>query len=332
MKDPSKNSSPKTSPCRNASTCSPASVDGTSPSRSLGGLPKDPSGPPAAPASPSAVPAGEGVLKTKGTSGRRSRASFKASVLLSSWASKWQALMGSPGWTPYSMTWKLRVTPAGRPIYALRASPRRTSDKGSGGALTGWPTASARDWKDTPGMATERPDGRSRLDQLPRVAALAGWPTPTSTNNGRGEDPMAKVRRGMEPGLTPADAAALAGWPTPDAQCFNLGSRLETTLARHQRLKEKHGNGNGAGMVIAVAALMATPIRVTSSHEVLIGSGAGMDAGGLLSPDHSRWLMGYPEAWSSCAPETPPTELERSRASGTPSSPRSPRPSSLSRK
>jgi hypothetical protein len=43
-------------------------------------------------------------------------------------------------------------------------------------ALSGWATASARDWKDTPGMATEgtNPDGtmRTRLDQLPRQVAL----------------------------------------------------------------------------------------------------------------------------------------------------------------
>lgn len=39
--------------------------------------------------------------------------------------------------------------------------------------LTGWVTPSARDWKDTPGMTTERPDGRNRTDQLPRQAATA---------------------------------------------------------------------------------------------------------------------------------------------------------------
>ncbi len=57
--------------------------------------------------------------------------------------------------------------------------------------LAGRPTCSARDWKDTPGMATTgiNPDGteRSRLDMLPRVAALAGHATPrVTTNNGIG--------------------------------------------------------------------------------------------------------------------------------------------------
>ena len=51
--------------------------------------------------------------------------------------------------------------------------------------LAGWPTASARDWKDTAGMATEatNPNGseRDRIDQLPRKARLASWPTPNCT-------------------------------------------------------------------------------------------------------------------------------------------------------
>ncbi len=45
----------------------------------------------------------------------------------------------------------------------------------SAAQLTGWCSPSARDWKDTPGMATTgvNPDGstRSRMDQLPRQAA-----------------------------------------------------------------------------------------------------------------------------------------------------------------
>jgi hypothetical protein len=48
--------------------------------------------------------------------------------------------------------------------------------------LASWSSPSARDWKDTPGMATTGtdPDGteRERLDQLPRQAHLSGWPTP----------------------------------------------------------------------------------------------------------------------------------------------------------
>ncbi len=54
--------------------------------------------------------------------------------------------------------------------------------------LSGWVTSSSRDWKDTPGMATNgiNPDGseRKRLDQLPRQASLASGPNTGSSNAG----------------------------------------------------------------------------------------------------------------------------------------------------
>ena len=77
---------------------------------------------------------------------------------------------------------------------ATRGSAETDADKRERGAnpgqslidqasLTSWPTASSRDWKDTPGMATEgvNPDGskRKRMDQLPRVAA---WATPAASD------------------------------------------------------------------------------------------------------------------------------------------------------
>lgn len=61
--------------------------------------------------------------------------------------------------------------------------------------IAGWVTPSSRDHKDTPGMAMEaaNPDGttRARLDQLPRQAALVGYPTP----NTRPEAPNGSTTR-----------------------------------------------------------------------------------------------------------------------------------------
>jgi hypothetical protein len=54
----------------------------------------------------------------------------------------------------------------------------RGEPKLSGQVAAMWTTPSARDWKDSPGMATIAADGRVRLDQLPRQAALYGHDMP----------------------------------------------------------------------------------------------------------------------------------------------------------
>ena len=79
------------------------------------------------------------------------------------------------------MTWKASTTPAGRPLSRLVPSTHRTVEIDSGSSdieLALWVTASARDWKDTPGMSLTGPDGRTRVDQLPRQAAASLWATP----------------------------------------------------------------------------------------------------------------------------------------------------------
>jgi DNA (cytosine-5)-methyltransferase 1 len=54
-----------------------------------------------------------------------------------------------------------------------RASNPGSRPNGKGGKILAeeaknWVTPNARDWKDTPGQSKKRPDGTSRLDQLPR--------------------------------------------------------------------------------------------------------------------------------------------------------------------
>jgi hypothetical protein len=74
--------------------------------------------------------------------------------------------------------------------------------------MASWVTPSTRDWKDSPGMATEREDGRSRLDQLPRQAQLSG-PMPTGS-------PAQTATPGQ---LNPAHSRWLQGLPAVWDDC-----------------------------------------------------------------------------------------------------------------
>ncbi|WP_321829784.1 hypothetical protein [Thalassovita sp.] len=182
-------------------------------------------------------------------------------------------------------------------------NPDRSNELFDAVLQAGWATASARDWKDTAGMAATgiNPDGsnRNRMDQLGRQVHLTGW-------------------------------------PTTDAQAMNVFSDPAIHQARLARLKEKHNNGNGAGLPIGQAVHLAswptpmagnpgkpgvynpagntdysrkvvdllkqsmTPARLTGSGALLTGCSAGMVSGGQLNPEHSRWLMGYPVEWGYC--------------------------------
>lgn len=204
-------------------TFSPGSVSGLTLCDALGGLTIGQFGRVLAPVNLSARQAKELDLLTSGICGPHGSISLHSASLAISLANKYRARTASLGSTLYKLTWKLRHLPSGRSIYAQRASVPRISapvciptlmaaKENTGSiagepirtdtsnmeaspttiisnlavSLAGWASCSARDWKDTPGMATEalNPDGskRNRTDQLPRKVLLAGWPTTTTTD------------------------------------------------------------------------------------------------------------------------------------------------------
>lgn len=236
-------------------TSSPESADGHLPYVSPDGLTLNLFGPAPAPASRSVSPEKDLATPTNGTSGPPSAISLRSAALTASLASRLQARLEKVGSMEYRQTWKKMATPAGVPYWAHTASAHRTKDSDCFGWLTpqatqgpnmsenrgedyggrrarvtpqsveailvGWPTASARDYKDTPGMAETgtNPDGstRSRMDQLPRVAQMVAWP---SRNAHDGRRPGCDMKSTQGGNLS--RDAHLVGWATPrstDAKC-----------------------------------------------------------------------------------------------------------------
>jgi hypothetical protein len=219
---------PTTSEASRNATSSQASADGALRSDLQDGPTTGPSGPVPAPASPSPSRGKGKARQTNDISGLSSTASFQGADRLSYSVSKSLQQSGRLGSTECSLIWKVRATPAGRLFFQLvpsmrpigeidfglwptplsaptseatptSLSPAKDGNNEAGNsaglvairqhALAMWATPSARDWKDTPGMAQTGidPDGstRSRVDQLPRQVA-AMWPTPRQQDGKHG--------------------------------------------------------------------------------------------------------------------------------------------------
>jgi hypothetical protein len=197
---------------------------------------------------------------------------------LPSWVSRLQARTASIGSSIYGLTWKVRTTKSGRPIYALRASVRRTSDSD----FTGWPTPVVNDAKGSDYTYSNGNPDRPAL-KLGGAAKMAGWPTPSASEFGHADREALEARR------------AACKERTGNGNGFGL------TLAQAQ----------------AMTLWEPGPARLTASGELLTGSTAGTTSGGRLAPEHSRWLMGFPPEWDACAPtETRSSARSRSNSSG----------------
>lgn len=229
-----------------------------------GGQTTDQSGQDHAPVNLSARRAKEAGLLTSGTFGRTSIGLLRSADLSRSLVSRLQAKTDSLGSTLYKLTWKERVTLAGGLIYALRASVRRISDSDCSGWLS--PQAIDAQGKGRPG----------RLKRDPMPDGTLKDREPTSAGNFR-QDLKDQVLN------------CLTGWPTPSATKNTKNSKDP------QKMKE-----GGRQTCLADAAWLSTPTRLTASGDMLTGSDAGMESGGQLNPDHSRWLMGYPSDWQRC--------------------------------
>jgi hypothetical protein len=130
-----------------------------------------------------------------------------------------------------------------------------------------------------------------------------------------------------------------SSWPTPVANDDNK------SVAAHLAMKARMGGGRKAITSLQVMAkTVLAPWLTPSANEDAAGryganmqqmlgnqvklaqpAAFGLDANGSLvqtgnaaplNPEHSRWLMGLPAAWSSCAP-TATRSLRRSQRSSS---------------
>lgn len=245
--------------------------------------------------------------------------------------------------TRFSNHWKEAATPAGRSWWVLTTSERPIEESGSSSspgwptsttedaehsgrrkpgkgstltvARTDWPTAGARDYKDSQDMAIVGPDGRDRLDQLPRLATH--WPTPRTITGGK-ESAARKKELGRKDSGGGDLQAAVEDWPTPLAGLASSGQR-----SRGGKRKDEQLFGGPC---------MSFPRDPTTTQ-------AGRECFAFvqtlprrrLNPAFVEWLMGFPENWldATGAPSSEVSEMLLSLPSGKSSAKQStaPRPS-----
>jgi len=242
---------------------------------------------------------------------------------LSLWESRLRERLAMVGSTECALVWREKTTPAGQSISRLSRSTVLTNGTGNTGSLwptptvadvTGgrkarggarssepllngllfkaspWVTPSARDWKDSAGMATDRPDGGSRIDQLPRQMIAVPWPTVKAS--AVGPDPESR-KTGV------SIQTVMAAWPT-------------VTVHGNFSARGAKGCSDQAGDGICT-------VMVETAHGGPGPTGSSAMTAkrvGSPTPAHPCWLMGYEAAWLYLAPQNSARPRTRKKSAG----------------
>ena len=264
--------------------------------------------------------------------------SFVQTGPLESWESRLRERLGTIGSLEYGLIWRKKDTKLGLSISRLGVSTRRIEGIGFTGSqrmestLTGWTSPQAHDqckpdakrWRrygtehrgnnlndeaamvvsltgwptpttpsggqsnpDGTSITGKRPDGGKVTVTLQNVAKeLVGWPTPRSSPN-ENRNTKSAPSYGETHGMTLAGLAQdLTGWPTPTTRYWKNGQASERTHDHNsQPLNE-------------IAVMVVSASGTVSSSSVPTGT----ENTGVLNPELSRWLQGFPKRWISYAP------------------------------
>jgi hypothetical protein len=263
------------------------------------------------PASPSAQPVSAKESKTRGTYGRGLQMAFdfsdpgSASLRTSKDISAW-------GCPTSSKTWQEWVTERRGAYSARLKSAHRTSESG----CSSWPTAAARDFRDTGDLSKSdfRKDGKLRKDVLPRAVSLdqRGYygpavPASSSTDGSRPRlwqtaTVSTGAHRQKDGGMIDKLDQQVKSWATPDASDRRSDKSRQVGLS-NQMKSEAWPTPASAGVTGGPTGLAGGAGNREKLASMLPDAEARAMGCGKLNPRWVETLMGLPVGWTmpSCA-------------------------------